>query len=118
MHPGSYVNWWWPDCVPLPPVYTAKELTAGGETTTQEAVVGGEEPAHVSLEYEADAGATSASVKVTITDLSGTAEWNLTGFPAGPHTRRDFVRVQPGTKMKLEVASAAGHLRWLETMSR
>jgi hypothetical protein len=97
--------------------HIAKELTADSSTTSATAVAGGAEPAHLFLEYEADSGASSPSVTVTITDSSETAVWTLTGFPSGFHVKRGFARVQPGAQLKLQVASTTAHLRWFEFVS-
>ncbi|HTS63228.1 MAG TPA: hypothetical protein VMH28_14470 [Candidatus Acidoferrales bacterium] len=91
-----------------------EELTADSTTTTANAVAGGAEPVHLSLEYEADSGASSPSITVTITDSAGTAVWNLTGFPTGYHHKRDFARAEPGAQLKLQVTGTTAHLRWFE----
>jgi hypothetical protein len=93
-----------------------QELTADATTTTANALVGGSEPANLSLEYDAGSGA-SPAITVTITDSSGTATWNLTGFPTGFHVKREFARVDPGAQLTLAVTSATAHLRWFEFVS-
>lgn len=98
----------------FPSSHVAEELTADSTTTTANAVAGGAEPVHLSLEYEADSGASSPTVTVTITDSSGTASWNLAGFPAGYHVKRELARVEPGAQLKLQVSGTTAHLRWFE----
>jgi len=79
-----------------------------------EAVVGGAWQAGLSVEFQADSGAASPSVKVTLTDADGSSEFNIAGFPAGRHARRDFIAALPGAKLMLEAAGATATLIWFE----
>jgi len=94
-----------------------KELDVDDTTTSASAMVGGVEAAHLSLEYEADSGASSPSITVTITDSSGTAAWNLTNLPAGFQVKREFARVDPGAQLKVQGTQVTAHLRWFEFLS-
>src|SRR5437660_8017289 len=66
--------------------FAPKEISADTNTATAQATIGGVENAFLSLEYLKDAGAATPSVKVTITDLSGTGVWNITTIPDGFQT--------------------------------
>lgn len=69
------------------------------------------------LEYSPDTGATSPSVKVTITDSTGDVTFNITTVPAGYHVKCDFASTAPGATVKLDVTACSVHLRWFELVS-
>ena len=125
VHPQLPAAAWWPWYAgwqpafhfPEPESYSPpipKELGVDDTTTSANAMVGGVEPAHLSLEYEADSGASSPSITVTITDSSGTAAWNLTNLPTGFQVKPEFARVEPGAQLKLEGSKVTARLRWFE----
>ena len=114
--PG-YSHWHAGPGAPEPRMSVPEELSADTASPTKETTIGGAEKAYLSLEYTADAGATSPKVTVTITDSSGSIDCSLTSFPAGYHVKRSFAFAAPGAKVKLEVAECSAHLRWFELVS-
>jgi len=93
------------------------ELAADTANPGKQALVGGAEEVRLLLEYSPDAGATSPSVKVTITDSTGDITFNITTIPAGYHVKRDFASAAPGATVKLDVGACSAHLRWFESVS-
>jgi hypothetical protein len=93
------------------------EIAADTANPSKQALVGGEEKANLLLEYSPDAGAASPSVKVTITDSTGDATFNITSVPTGYHVKRDFASAAPGATVKLDVSACSAHLRWFELVS-
>jgi hypothetical protein len=93
------------------------EIAADTANPSKQALVGGEENTHLLLEYSPDAGATSPSVKVTITDSTGDVTFNITSVPAGYNVKRDFASAAPGATVKLDVSACSAHLRWFESVS-
>jgi hypothetical protein len=89
-------------------------MSANTAAPTAEAVMGGAWQTGLSIEFQADSGAASPSVKVTITDADGASEVNISGFPAGGNARRDFIAALPGAKLKLEVTGATATMSWFE----
>jgi hypothetical protein len=93
------------------------EIAADTASPSKQALVGGEENVHLLLEYSPDTGATSPSVKVTITDSTGDVTFNITTVPAGYNVKRDFASAAPGATVKLDVSACSAHLRWFELVS-
>jgi len=98
------------------PMTVPEEVTADSAGTTAEGMIGGNCDVHLSLEYATDAGATSPSVKVTITDGGATSTWEESSIPEGYHVKTDFASLSPGSKVTLEVNEATARLRWCETV--
>ena len=91
-----------------------KEISADKTTNTAQATIGGAENAFLSLEYLKDAGAPASNIKVTITDPSGTGEWNITTIPDGFQAKVDFASAVPGATVKLVVTGCTAQLKWFE----
>ena len=106
--PPGYLGW-----SPLPS-WPPQQISANTAAPSAEAVVGGAWQTGLSLEFQADSGAASPSVKITLTDTDGSSEVNIAGFPAGSQVRRDVIAALPGAKLKLEVAGATATLSWFE----
>jgi len=109
--------WCWPQSMAQYPhwcSFVPKEISADKTTPTAQATIGGAENAFLSLEYLKDAGGPPPSVKVTITDPSGTGEWNITTIPDGFQTKVDFASAAPGATVKLVVAGCTAQLKWFE----
>jgi hypothetical protein len=97
-----------------PGSFNPKELSADKITNTAQATIGGVEPVFLSLEYLKDAGAETPSVKITITDSSGTGEWNVTTIPDGFNVKLDFAAACPNATVKLDVNGCTAQLNWFE----
>jgi hypothetical protein len=109
--------WCWPQSMPQYSHWCSvnpKEISADKTTATANATIGGAENAFLSLEYLKDAGAPASSVKVTITDPSGTGEWNITTIPDGFQMKTDFASAVPGATVKLDVTGCTAELKWFE----
>jgi hypothetical protein len=109
--------WCWPQTVAQYPhwcSFVPKDITADTNTTTAQATIGGTENAFLSLDYVKDAAAESSSVKVTITDPSGTGIWNITTIPDGFQTKADFASAAPGATVQLDVVGCTAQLNWIE----
>jgi hypothetical protein len=129
MHSTPVAVPWWPPYAAWQPAWHfpegernpapafPKELAVDDTTPTANAMVGGIEPAHLSMEYEADSGAAAPSIKVTITDSSGTAVWNLSNFSSGFQVKREFAHAEPGAQVRIEGAQVTARLRWFEFLS-
>lgn len=100
-------------CTFKPSMFVPQELSAAPGASEQ-TIIGGSHPVRLTLEYKPEATATSASVKVTVTDSEGTSDWNQTGIAAGYHTKTDFSAVSPGATITLETNECFARLRWCE----
>ena len=116
-YPGWYAPWFFGKPERERSQYVPMEIAADTANPSKQALVGGEEKANLLLEYSPDAGAASPSVKVTITDSTGDATFNITSVPAGYHVKRDFASAAPGATVKLDVGACSAHLRWFELVS-
>ena len=116
-YPGWYAPWFFGKPERERSQYVPMEIAADTANPSKQALVGGEEKANLLLEYSPDAGAASPSVKVTITDSTGDATFNITSVPAGYHVKRDFASAAPGATVKLDVSACSAHLRWFELVS-
>lgn len=103
-------------CSARPWVYVPQEVAVDTATPSKEAFVGGSENVHLTLEYMPVTGATTPSVKLVVTDASGTSEWNVTTIPAGYHVKEGFASAAPGSSFKLEVKECVARLRWCEAL--
>ena len=92
------------------------ELTVVTASTPQEVLIGGKANVHLSLEYLADTGAASPSVKVTVTFDGSTSSWSESPIPTGYQVKGDFMTVQPGSKVVVDVTEATAKLRWCESI--
>ena len=109
--------WYWPQSVGHYPdwhSFVPKELSADTTTATAQATIGGVESVFLSIEYLKDSGAAVSTVKVAITDPTGTGEWNITTIPSGFQTKLDFASAAPGATVKLDVAGCTAQLKWIE----
>ena len=116
-YPGWYAPWFFGKPERERSQYVPMEIAADTANPSKQALVGGEEKASLLLEYSSDAGAASPSVKVTITDSTGDATFNITSVPAGYHVKRDFASAAPGATVKLDVSACSAHLKWFELVS-
>ena len=116
-YPGWYAPWFSGRPEHERSTRVPMEIAADTANPSKQALVGGEEKANLLLEYSPDAGAASPSVKVTITDSTGDATFNITSVPAGYHVKRDFASAAPGATVKLDVGACSAHLRWFELVS-
>jgi len=91
------------------------ELAVASGGATAQALVGGAAPAHLSLEYLVDSGATSPSITVTTASNGTTSSWSETTPGPGYQRKPDFLNVQPGTTVTVAATEAAARLRWCET---
>ena len=107
-HAGHHAHWY--------PV-VSKELSAMTATPSAQANVGGIASVFLSLDYLKDPAAQASSVKVTITDPSGTGEWNITTIPDGFQEKPDFASAAPGATVKLDVTGCTAQLKWYERIS-
>lgn len=98
------------------PLRLPQELSVVKGGAAQEAVVGGREPVHLSLEYLVEAGAAAPAVTLTITSNGSTTTWSETAIAQGYHVKDDLPPVEPGGKLKLEVTDASARLRWVEAV--
>jgi hypothetical protein len=109
--------WCWPASVVHYPdwhSFVPKNISADTNTTSAQATIGGAQSVFLALEYLKDSGAASSTVKVAITDPSGTGEWNITTIPSGFQTKVDFASAAPGATVKLDVAGCTAQLKWCE----
>ncbi|GAB4379498.1 MAG: hypothetical protein Kow0042_28960 [Calditrichia bacterium] len=96
-------------------VVLPRELFVDSTSSPGEVLIGGVRDVQVGLEYMPEDGATSPSVKLTFTAPDGTSSvWEETSISPGYHVKRDFSKVAPGSKIKLEVNEAVARLRWCE----
>ena len=116
-YPGWYAPWFSGQPEQERSTKVPVEIAADTSSPSKQALVGGAEDVHLLLEYSPDAGATSPSVKVTITDSTGDVTFNITTVPAGYHVKRDFASAAPGATVKLDVTACSAHLRWFELVS-
>lgn len=98
------------------PMTVAHELEADAASSPQEALIGGRCDVHLSLEYLVETGATAPEVKLTVTEDGATSTWSDTGIAEGYHVKEDFMSVEPGARVTLEVTDATARLRWCETI--
>jgi hypothetical protein len=95
----------------------ALEASVDSAAGSKSALVGGNNSAHLTLEYVPDDGATSPSVIVTVTSGgSATSTWQETAIGPGYHVKSDFATLPPGSKVTIEVKEASARLRWCETV--
>jgi hypothetical protein len=94
--------------------FVPKDISADKNTATAQAPIGGAENVFLSLDYVKEAAAESPSVKVTITDPSGTGEWNITTIPDGFQMKVDFASAAPGASVQLAVNGCTAQLKWFE----
>lgn len=118
-YPGWYAPWFYgrPEPEHERSQRVPMEIAADTANPSKQALVGGEENVRLLLEYSPDTGATSPSVKVTITDSTGDVTFNITTVPAGYHVKRDLASAAPGATVKLDVSACSAHLRWFELVS-
>jgi hypothetical protein len=109
----AYPVWYWPQHA-HPSHWAEKELSASTPAPSAQATVGGVGSALLSLDYLKDPGAESSSVKVTITDPSGTGEWNITTIPDGFQAKSEFAAAIPGATVKMDVTGCTAQLKWYE----
>jgi hypothetical protein len=95
-----------------------EQIDANGDKKS-DALVGGHDDAHLTLEYLVEAGAADTTVAVTAVQPDGTSStWTDTGAGVGFHVQEKFLVVKPGTKLTLEVKDikVTARLRWCETI--
>jgi len=117
-HKYSYPPPYGYGCQPCPcgvPMVSSYELAVASGAPAAEAFVGGVSDVRLSLEYVVDAGASTPSIKVTTASPGSTSTWEETTPGTGYQVKSDFMRLQPGTKVTLDVTETAARLRWCET---
>lgn len=101
---------------PLTYTKLPQELLADATTPTNQIFIGGSEDISLSLEYLKTPGATSPSVKVTITENGSSSTWDITTIPDEYQIKENFSTVSPGAEVKLEVVECTARLRWCEVV--
>jgi hypothetical protein len=91
------------------------ELSVDSGGATKQALVGGTTTVRLSLEYLVDSGATAPSITVTTASNGTTSTWKETAPGSGYQVKGDFLNVQPGTTVTVDVTEAVARLRWCET---
>ncbi len=91
------------------------DLEAQG-VQTQQALIGGNDAASLSLEYLVDSGATSPSVTLTTTVGGATSTWTDAAPAVGYHVQEGLLSVKPGTKVTVAVNNVTARVRWCETI--
>lgn len=92
------------------------ELSVTGETSPQEALVGGIVAVRPTLEYLVEEGAAAPAVTVTITVDGTTTTWSESVISAGYHVKDDFAGVEPGSLVQLKAVDLTARLRWCERL--
>jgi hypothetical protein len=92
------------------------ELSVTGETSPQEAFVGGIATVRPTLEYLVAEGAAAPEVTVTITFDGTTTTWSESAITAGYHVKGDLAGIEPGAIVQLEAVDATARLRWCEQL--
>jgi hypothetical protein len=101
---------------PLSYMKLPQELVADSTTSTNQIFIGGSEDVSLSLEYLKTTGATSPSVKVTITEDGSSSTWDITTIPDEYQIKENFSTVSPGAEVILEVVECTARLRWCEVV--
>ena len=115
---AAYPVWYWPH----QPAHhqhehgheVSKELSASTGAPSATATIGGVKTAFLSLDYLRDPGADGASIKINISDSTGTGGWNITSIPDGFQYKTDFLSAAPGATLKLDVTGCTAQLKWYE----
>ena len=114
-YPGAYYPYSGGDCgttqTTLP-----QELNVDATNNIASALIGGTVATALTLEYVPDSGASAPTVKVTVEHGGSTSTWEETAIPQGYHVKSQFLSVEPGDKVTLEVAETMARLRWCEAM--
>ena len=108
---------YWPQPIPQYSPWcqvAAKDISASTAANSAQATVAGVGSAFLSLQYLKDAGAPESSITLTITDSSGTGEWNITTLLDGFQEKGDFAVATPGATVKLDVTGCTAQLSWFE----
>jgi hypothetical protein len=98
------------------PLTVPAERAVDPGNSPQDVVVGGRGTVHLSLEYLVESGAAAPEVKVTITSGGTTSTWTDTGIAPGYYHKHDFMSVEPGAKLTIEVTDAFARVRWCESI--
>lgn len=93
-----------------------RDLTVGGDTASQTALIGGSSQVSLSLEYLIETVTESTPVTVNTTADGVTSSWSDTATTVGHHVREALMSVKPGTKVTLESKTVTARLRWCETV--
>lgn len=97
------------------PQVMPQELTAD-PAASGDAMLGGFTTAHLTLETYVEAGAAAPEVKVTVVKDGTSTTTTSSGLPEGYQMDEDFLTLDPGAKITLEVVDAVARLRWCETV--
>ena len=92
------------------------ELSVTGETSQQEALIGGICTVRPTLEYLVAEGAAAPEVTLTITFDGTTTTWSESAIAEGYHVRSDLAGIEPGAVVQLEAVDATARLRWCEQL--
>src|SRR5690242_12112656 len=104
-------------CQPCPcgtPMLSPYELAVASGGAPGQAFVGGAQPSRLSLEYIVDDGAAAPAIKVTTVSAGSSSTWEETAPATGYQVKSDFLTVDPGTKVTLDVTETTARLRWCE----
>lgn len=93
------------------------EMAADTAAPKREAVAGGARKVRLTLEYTGTGVSPAPSIKISLSEPSGTSEWNITSIPEGYQVKEDFTSAAPGAKITLEVVNCTARLRWFEELS-
>ena len=106
-----------PFLVALPPMPQThvRAIEVDAVTTSAVAVTGGNSESRLTVEYYLDAGATSASVTLTIVSEGQTTTWSDTNIVAGYHVHDQLPSFPPGAKLTLQASTALARVRWCES---
>ena len=90
------------------PMVLPQEVSVDSTANVKNVVIGGNAPTSLTLEYTPDAGASTPMIKVTIEHDASTSTWQETASTDGYHVKSQFLSVEPGNKVTLEVTEAMG----------
>ncbi len=82
----------------------------------RDAIIGGFAAAHLTLETYVEAGAAAPEVKVTVVQNGTSTTTTSSGLPEGYQMDGEFLTLDPGAKITVEVVDAIARLRWCETV--
>ncbi len=99
------------------PQVMPQELTAD-PAAPGETIVGGFSGVRLTLETYVEAGAAAPEVKVTVVKDGTSTTTTSGGLPEGYQMDEEFLALDPGAKVTLEVVDAIARLRWCETVCR
>lgn len=103
-------------CHTKPICMLPQEISVTSAAATEETFIGGTQDVRLNLEYTQEAGGPPYTVTVTISGEGGETKYEITDVPAGFHVKNDFISVEPGSNVRLEVQNCKARLRWCEAI--